>query len=736
MLNVQEYNIVSTKYNYEFRKKTKHKGCSVYYLNVPCAFDIETTSLYVKDDLTAQMTNREHALYMKDKPVTQDCYNKFSFMYIWMFGLDESVCYGRTWDEFIKLCEAIQKKFSLSEKKRLICYVHNLSYEFQFMRKYIRFTDVFATENGKPLTALCEYGIEFRDSYRLSGLSLAKTAENLRTHTIKKLEGDLDYKLIRTKDTMLTEKELLYCEHDVLILLYYIKEEIESYGNNIAKIPLTNTGRVRQHVRNACFGVNESGSKRGKVYNEYRNMISDLTMEYDEYFMLRRAMQGGFTHANFYYVGRTLNNVYSIDFTSSYPTVMLLEAFPMSKGKRIDCSLLTKEMFYDYLKKYCCVFDITFKNLRTRMSYDNYISSYKCVGENIEENNGRVYSADIIKTTITEVDFSIIKCCYEWDFFQVSDMYIYCKGPLPVEIRKSIIDLYKKKTKLKGVAGKEEEYLRSKGMLNAIYGMTVTDNIQTKAEYVNGEWSEEVITHDEILENIDKENNSKNRFLFYAWGVYTTAYARRNLWHGINSIGADYIYSDTDSIKFLNYEKHKDYIDKYNADIIKRTEMMCKSIGVDPDDLKPETIKKVKKPIGVWDFEGCYDTFKTLGAKRYLTHDKDGYHLTVAGLSKRNGIEYMINNCDSKKCVFDSFNNQLYIPAEYTGKNTHTFINDLTECYIQDYQGNTTFVSAESGIHLEEAPFTLSLSVKFIDFLLSTVRGERYKGTTEGVWNT
>lgn len=43
---------------------------------------------------------------------------------------------------------------------------------------------------------------------------------------IQKLTGDLNYKLLRTWKTSLTEEELAYCEHDVKILHYFILEEM------------------------------------------------------------------------------------------------------------------------------------------------------------------------------------------------------------------------------------------------------------------------------------------------------------------------------------------------------------------------------------------------------------------------------------------------------------------------------------------------------------------------------
>ena len=177
--------------NYKTVTKTSNKE-KIKYVNIESSFDIETTSTILNGE-------------------------KFAFMYEWTFGIDEFITYGRTWDEFINLLSKIQEKYNLSEQKRLIVYVHNLSYEFQFMRKYIEWLNVFAVDDRKPIKALCEYGIEFRDSYILSGYSLSKTAENLSTHKIEKLMGELDYDLVRHFDTTLTEKELKYCYNNFIL---------------------------------------------------------------------------------------------------------------------------------------------------------------------------------------------------------------------------------------------------------------------------------------------------------------------------------------------------------------------------------------------------------------------------------------------------------------------------------------------------------------------------------------
>ena len=198
------------------------------YLNCACSFDTETTSTKVNG-------------------------HKVAFTYFWQFALTDCFyCYGRTWLEFRTLITYISSRLSLNPEHALICYIHNLSFEFQFMRKWFKWVSVFAVKDRTPIKAMTEQGIEFRDSYILTGLPLKLVAENLTSHKIQKLVGDLDYNLVRTEVTSVTDKELGYMLNDVVILIYYITEQIEQYGN-IAKIPLTNTGRVRLAVKTKAF---------------------------------------------------------------------------------------------------------------------------------------------------------------------------------------------------------------------------------------------------------------------------------------------------------------------------------------------------------------------------------------------------------------------------------------------------------------------------------------------------
>lgn len=674
----------------------------VTYLNISCAFDIETTSMVINGE-------------------------KFAFSYIWQFGIGlDNVYYGRTWGELLDFLEDLKGYLDLNESKRLVIYVHNLGYEFQFMRKYFNWVNIFAIDERKPIKAICDLGIEFRDSYILSGYSLANTAKNLTKHKIEKLVGDLDYSLIRHTETTLTEQELKYCENDILIILAYIDEQINQY-KDITKIPMTNTGRVRSYVRNNCYydNTNHRKSNKGK-YTRYRKTMSDLTLDIQSYLQLKTAFMGGFTHSNPHLTGITLDNVGSIDLTSSYPSVMCAEKYPMSRPKEL------KPKSYSELKEmmnlYCIVLDVKYIGLKNILGYESYISESKCkTTKGAIVNNGRIFEADEIEITLTDVDINIIEKVYSWDKIALQNVRGFRKGYLPKPIIESILNLYQDKTTLKGVQGKETEYLLSKGMLNSVYGMCVTDIVKDNAIYDDADnWGFEKV---DIDEEIQKYNDSKNRFLYYAWGIWVTAYARRNLWTGIIAVGNDYIYSDTDSIKALNYEKHKPYVDAYNKNVLMKLYKMCDELDFDPSLLKPKTIKGESKPLGIWEFEGNYDRFKTLGAKRYLVQEKDSYTLTVAGLSKANGIEYIKNVCenDSDK-IFNMFNDELYIPSDKTGKMTHTYLDNEQSFNVIDYNGKEKIEHSLSSVHLGACDFTLSISKQYLQFLSNLKDGYIYKG--------
>ena len=127
-----------------------------------------------------------------------------SCMYIWMFSINDIVYYGRTWQDlknfFMKL------NYYNSNKK--IIFIHNLAFEFQFMKSVFTFTNVVARKKHKVMKCeIKDYNMEFRCTYQMSNCALKLLPKVFKLPVEKKI-GDLDYTLIRTSISKLTKKEL------------------------------------------------------------------------------------------------------------------------------------------------------------------------------------------------------------------------------------------------------------------------------------------------------------------------------------------------------------------------------------------------------------------------------------------------------------------------------------------------------------------------------------------------
>ena len=266
------------------RRNNKRK-----YKDFFCAFDIESTN---------------------DYSINQ------AFMYIWQFQIEDHTVVGRSWDEYLTFCERLQEQ--LKSDEYLMVYVHNLSYEFSFLKGVYPFDneEVFATESRKVLK--CEmYGcMEYRCSYFLTNMSLA--AFTAKMGVTQKLSGEeFNYKKIRYPWSVLSDRELEYCITDVISLVEALKVYFSIERDNFYTIPLTSTGFVRRDVKSAMRHFNK---------NELQSMLPD----YDIFCILREAFRGGNTHANRYYAEQILTNISSYDRVSSYPDVQINELFPMS----------------------------------------------------------------------------------------------------------------------------------------------------------------------------------------------------------------------------------------------------------------------------------------------------------------------------------------------------------------------------------------------------------------------
>lgn len=702
------YDIISKQgFDKHLTAKGKKENRIEYY-NIPAAFDIETSSFYQDGE-------------------------KKACMYIWQLGICGCNFTGRTWDDLIETLRAVKAALNISLYKRLVIYVHNLSYEFQFIRKHFSWKQVFAIDMRKVAYAVDNDGFEYRCSYILTGKSLEQVGKDLTMLPVDKLHT-LDYKLIRLSTTHIDQEEMDYCVNDIRVVQHLIMEKILQDGS-IVKIPLTKTGYVRNHLRRACLygGERTHKKKASKPYIKYRRLMNVLQLDgYKEYKLCKEAFMGGFTHSNPKRTRKRCKDVGSEDYTSDYPYIMVAyNRFPMSRGEFVRPRKQSE--FEHNIKYYACIFEIELFDVQATFFNDFYIPVSKCrMLKDYNTSNGRLISASHLIMTMTEVDYEIIRKTYQWDESKTKIGYFvrYRRGYLPTPIVESILELYKDKTELKGVDGMEEYYQLRKELLNACYGAIVTDILQPEQIYEGDDWRDPKIP--DFEETIDKYNKKKNRFLFYPWGVYVTALARRNLWGAIIEFGDDYIYSDTDSIKASNIPGHQRYIDNYNrhCKVLLKEAMEYHDLSLDL--CHPKTVDGEEKWLGVWDFEGYYDNgesgkggFKTLGSKRYMTLKKNKktgkveLSITVSGLNKKVTVPYLLDKYKTVDRCFDFFDDKLKIPSGYTGKLTHTYIDEICSGHITDYLGNEGDYEELSYIHLEDQEYELGINQIFKDYIES-----------------
>lgn len=567
-------------------RKAGENGIKVY-ADCVCSFDIETTRIQEREQ---------------------------SIMYIWQFAVEETVVYGRTWEHFRMFLRRVKEHLG---DMRLIVFVHNLSYEIQFLSGIYNFNDyeVFCTDSRKVLKATMFKNFEFRCSYKLTNLSLAAMTKRYNKKYLKQSGDEFDYTKRRFPDTPLSEQELKYCAYDVLGVVESVHEIMRINDEDLYTLPLTSTGFVRKAVKTAMKEC-------------YYQMQEDFP-PYRCYQLLKSAFRGGNTHANRYYVDTILNNVSSVDISSSYPSQQCNKKFPVGKWKeRNDLTIAQLDKRINLgaaviMRVY--LYDVQLKNPYIPVPYIpiakcitvRYPSDYRrglCV------DNGRIIQADFLEMCITDIDYKIIVGMYDCRV-EIQEMWTAWYDYLPRPIRDCNIEYFKQKTELKGVDGQELYYFKNKELLNSIYGMSVQDPVKQSILFSDlGYIPDDKKTDREIY-----ESKHKNIFTQYCYGVWTTAHARESLQAGIDLCGDNLVYVDTDSCKYLG---NVDF-SAYNKDRVAE----CKESGAYATDPKGNT-----HYMGVYEYEGKYNRFITQGAKKYAYEDSKGeLHITVSGVSKKRG---------------------------------------------------------------------------------------------------
>lgn len=655
--------------------------------NIFC-FDTESTSAWITE---------KNEVIGYTKGLSEDYWNSLnpiSITYIWMFGCEDSVYYGRTADEFLQLLEDLPDA-------EIIIYIHNLAYDFNsFLMNVLEFTDVFARSPHKPIYAKCKEfpKITFKCSYTLTGLSLDSWGKQIGVH---KKKGQLDYlSELRTPLSELSTAEMEYCEFDIKVMTAGLRKYVERFGS-LDKIPLTKTGIIRNHTKEIlCCEYYVKQIKRLVPKNA------------EQYHLLMDVFTAGYTHANRYYALDTITTeefgfIGHKDFASSYPTWEICGKMPCSPWVVVGEFLPDLKDIEE--EAYIIIFEAW--EIES-ICFNTYISSSKCFElKNAKFDNGRVISAEHLCIKITELDYDIIRQSYKWKKAKSRCTWNSHKDYLPDDFREYILELYHAKTAYKNIEGMEDIYMAAKSDINSTFGMAVSALMYADIIFKNGEWETVPLTADLIDQKLadlrKKWWTDKRYFLNYSWGIWIATLGRWALWRCILSLDTpakknNVLYCDTDSIF---YTGHQDF-SWYDKEIDERLKAACEEGGLDFEKTRPVGPDGKSYPLGHFTDEDDHIVeFRTMGAKRYVYRDgrDNKLHLTISGVNK-GAVDCLDNDIENfkKGFVFDKDNPSVH-------KLLHTYNIEQPEVVFPDGYVN----KYKFGVNLRPTGYTLDITDEY-----------------------
>ena len=663
---------------------SKRKKCDLPYEKESDAiitFDIETTSAFLTEE-------GEVIGYIKG--MKNDYWNSLTPLAL---PYHCQIYFEGTVFTFRRIQQLEDFMKQLPKDTHFIIWVHNLPFEFHFIKDMLApWEDVFARQPHKPIKAVSEKypNIEFRCTYSLTRLSLAEWGKDLGC---EKMEGDLDYNILRTPLTKMTEKEIGYCVRDVEVVAKGIERELATYGH-IERIPLTQTGKVRRELKRRVLADDTA-------YKMIKKLVpKDAYM----YSIMKQCFSGGYTHANFLWSGEVQGAGNQYDFASSYPYVMCSEKFPMTP-------FIEDEFDEEEFDSTAYMVKISFEKIAATTA--NHFISYSKTEEIKKEvvDNGRVIKADKLTMWMTEQDFLVIKECYEWKKMEVLECYSSEKRYLPKVFIDFLLELYGNKTSYKDVEGKEEIYRVAKSFINSVFGMSVTDLIMDEVLFFGDSWSIKYQTTAEVEEQLAKlkKDTTGKYFIAYQWGPWITAYARKNLWDCLLTVDRDALYCDTDSIKMIGDADFS----WYNKRADEKLKKMCEVYKIDFSLTRPKTPKGKEKPLGYFAKEEPFSEFITMGAKKYCYREEETgiLKLTISGINK-----------GAVKCLNDKIENfakdfNFDKDSEYVTKKSIFYCEHMPKATFKKGEYDEWELDTTCGIVLRPCGYKLGMSSDYENLL-------------------
>lgn len=477
---------------------------------------------------------------------------------IWLYSfindeskIDDESSYGYTMEEFCQRLDDMTSPYRTEKRtrksRRLLVYVWNLAFEWSFLLPVLlklgfkwveRIEDedeyVFSSVSTKSCSSVwcaqIKFGkkngvVLFKDMAKILTGSLRNVAKAYNLPTQK---GDIDYRLNRLHDYVVTKEEKEYCFNDTRIVMDLAIEMNKINDKDFFSASSASSYSCRKMI------------KRGyphsmKPMKKYREDYPLLGKEESEF--LRKGVAGGITYAPSKYQFKDIKQkVLHIDMHQAHPTSLYLNFFPYGEGMYFK-GKPPRDGFYIS----CCRVRLTYNDVRLH-------SIIKLIGYDIEAGE---------EVTLWDFEIPTLYKAYVDLRIEYIDGYAYKSKKPP--FREYFNDNYKARK----IAKQNKDSFHTmlyKLLNNSAYGKLI--------EKGHNEVYENYVRYDGTIDSyiVPKEEEQINaQYTYIPLGSCTSARTRVRLIECAFTIGWEYVvYFDTDSIFFLDNEITRENVKKLN----------------------------------------------------------------------------------------------------------------------------------------------------------------------------
>lgn len=446
---------------------------------------------------------------------------------VWAWGCidiydDESFVYGTDISEWFG--------FVYKRRSSSIFYFHNLKFDGDFIVDWLLNNGWEYTENSKLkpkqfTTLISDMGvwysiklrnsrvnIELRDSLKIYNMGVEEIAKSFG---FKEQKLEIDYNAKREKDHKLTDKEIIYLKHDVVIIAKAIRFMLDKGYEK-----LTAASNALNFYKELIGG-----------HEEFRKIFPKLLCDR----FIRKAYKGGFTYVSPNIKGKEVGEGIVLDANSMYPWAMKFNKFPYGEPEYFT-GKYEEDAEYDlYFQSFSCSFYLKKDKIPT---VQDKSSKFRWLPtEYIRDSDGI-----IMDFVMTNIDMKLFFEHYEVDDLTFTGGY---KFKSKYGLFNEYIDYWYEQKRIAKSEGNKGMYLLSKLMLNSLYGKF--------ASKIEGYSKIPYIGNDGVL-HLKLGSLEEREPVYIPVGCFVTAYARDKIIRSAQKCYNRFMYADTDSLHLLGKE--------------------------------------------------------------------------------------------------------------------------------------------------------------------------------------